>query len=833
MSITGTVAGRYRIVRTIGQGGMGEVYEATDLQLERQVALKSILDDYRLDPTSRSRFVREARALSKLEHPSICRIHDYVETEGNDFLVLELIEGVSLRQKLAGGLGRRELLRYAEQIADALVAAHAEGIVHRDLKPGNVMITREGRAKILDFGLARTAAPTTAPADLPAETIDSTDSAAFDLPIEAELTRTSMDEAPPADLTATSMDAEQTRTSRGSMSPPGSGDPTSVTRIGHIVGTPLYMSPEQARGESLSPASDMFSFGLLLQEMATGRAAYAGYPRDKLHRALIEARTGDVQGIDRHLAQLIQRLTSLAPSRRPTAVYSVARLGWIRQKPKRRLRWAAIAAMGAVAVGAGVKYTLDLRHERSIAQMRRGQAEDLIEFMLGDLREKLEPVGRLDALSDVGDKALEYFETIAPNERTAQDRERLARAQFQIGNVRLSLGDLAGARSAYRQSADSLRDLLILDPQNNRLQKQFGDARFGIGSVHWEEGDVESAEAEFVGYLENANLLMDRDPKDPVHQLELGYALTNMAAIYEAKGEFEGAQESLEQAAQLKRRLVDQYPQSTEHRESLANTLGWLGSVLDGQRGLHRALSVTEEEVALRRELSADGKDADAQRKLSTGLHELGSRLERVGEDERARQAFAEDLTISQRLVQLDPANAVWARGLAVSRLSLAEFQTDRGELASARTLLESGLQDLTPFLGDEEEHRALRSDLRRLKDALARVELLAGNPQRGMRQLTDAALYEAARLKAENLNLQGRLHQALGQMREARGCWREAERTLGPRMFEETGIPGLVIWAETLVLQGKFAEAQPALTQLRESGYGKTSFWRVHSKYE
>ncbi len=146
--------GRLRIVERLGQGGMGEVYIAHDEILRRRVALKSIRADQRLDNEARGRFLREARVLSRLDHPSICRLYELIESEHGLFLSLELIEGQSLKQALAEGLEPSARFFIAERIAEALVAAHARGIVHRDLKPDNVMLTDLGEVKVLDFGLA-------------------------------------------------------------------------------------------------------------------------------------------------------------------------------------------------------------------------------------------------------------------------------------------------------------------------------------------------------------------------------------------------------------------------------------------------------------------------------------------------------------------------------------------------------------------------------------------------------------------------------------------------------------------------------------------------------
>src|SRR5687767_5494424 len=156
MELMGRRFGHIRVTEVVGQGGMGDVYAGYDEKLERKVALKVLNADQRLDDEARERLLREARALSKLEHPNICRIHDYIETGDVDLLVLEYIDGRTLHDALYGDkMPRSEKLRIAAAIAEVMVKAHRAGIVHRDLKPENVMLTKSGEVKVLDFGLAR------------------------------------------------------------------------------------------------------------------------------------------------------------------------------------------------------------------------------------------------------------------------------------------------------------------------------------------------------------------------------------------------------------------------------------------------------------------------------------------------------------------------------------------------------------------------------------------------------------------------------------------------------------------------------------------------------
>ncbi len=231
----GTKLGRYVVVDAIGAGGMGEVYKAKDTRLDRTVAIKVLAEHFAESPERKQRFEREAKAISQLNHPHICTLHDVGEQDGMDFLVMEYIEGETLADKLAkSALTLDEAIEYGIQISDGLDVAHRAGIVHRDLKPGNMMLTRTG-IKILDFGLAKLME-------------EEADIASSDAPTRQKV-----------------LTADQA-----------------------IIGTLQYMAPEQLEGRSADERSDVFAFGALLYEMITGRKAFEGQSQASLIAAILE-----------------------------------------------------------------------------------------------------------------------------------------------------------------------------------------------------------------------------------------------------------------------------------------------------------------------------------------------------------------------------------------------------------------------------------------------------------------------------------------------------------------------------------------------------------------
>jgi eukaryotic-like serine/threonine-protein kinase len=319
----GTQLGPYEIVAPVGAGGMGEVYRARDTRLDRDVAIKILPQHLAETPEARQRFEREARAVSSLNHPHICTLYDIGHQGGTDFLVMEYLEGETLSRRLdKGPLPTSELLRIAIEIADALEKAHRQGVIHRDLKPGNIMLTK-GSAKLLDFGLAKATGLAAAP--------------------------------PSSSLTL-------------SLHNPGSTEP--VTAKGTLVGTFQYMSPEQVEGKEADVRSDIFAFGAVLFEMATGKRAFEGKSQASVIAAILEREPPPISQLQPMSPPALDRVVKICLSKDPDDRFQTAhdlklQLEWIRdagsqagvpapvvahRKHRERIAWGSAALLAILAI---------------------------------------------------------------------------------------------------------------------------------------------------------------------------------------------------------------------------------------------------------------------------------------------------------------------------------------------------------------------------------------------------------------------------------------------------------------------------------------------------
>jgi serine/threonine protein kinase len=323
-NLIGKKVSHYRVLEVLGGGGMGVVYKAEDLKLGRRVALKFLPEELTSDSGARQRFESEARSASALNHPNICTIYGVDEYNGQPFLAMELLQGQTLRELIATGpLGIITLIDLAVQISAGLESAHRLGIIHRDIKPANIFVTSEGQAKILDFGLAKLSIAESAPDS--SSTIDR---------------REKVNSHEPA---------------RETDSLPASSPFLSQTGV--AMGTAGYMSPEQVRGEKLDARTDLFSFGLVLYEMATGERAFSGHTRPQFHQAILSVTPRAAREVNPKLPAKLEQIISKGLEKDREARYQSASemrsdLETLKHEvePRHRARWRVMTTTGVAAL---------------------------------------------------------------------------------------------------------------------------------------------------------------------------------------------------------------------------------------------------------------------------------------------------------------------------------------------------------------------------------------------------------------------------------------------------------------------------------------------------
>jgi len=646
----------------LSRGGMGRIFSARDRRLQRTVAIKE-LRTYR--PELVERFEREARLTARLQHPSIVSIHEAGRwASGEPFYAMKLVPGRPLDVVVAEATtfaGRLALLPHVLAVADALAYAHRERVIHRDLKPQNVMIGEFGETVVIDWGLAK-------------------------------------------DLAAGAAE-------------PTSGSPTSdpmMTTDGDVLGTPAYMPPEQAEGTSVDERADVYSIGAMLYQVLTGVAPYGGTSAIDI---LVQVREGSCvplptrePEVPHDLAAIVDRAMALDPALRyPTAReladdlrkfqsgqlvgahrYSAGQLfrRWLRRH-RAVLAVAMIAVTVLVVVGVAALLRILAEQERSevartLAETKRADAEEIMEFMLDDLVVSLEPLGKLDLLGAIAEKATAYY---ARRPGVEEPRSRII-TRRHLGDVLQAKGDLDGALRAYHDSL-ALGDELLArasgDPRT--LQRERAQAFNRIGEVLGRQGDTAGALAANRSYFEVIESIAAISPGSVLAQRDLLVGHVKIGDDLRAMGNLAGALEHYRTAFEIATQVakVDSDPIRTRSdllvgHERLATTM----SAMDDSRG---ALTEARAGLRLAREL-ATPDDASSQLVVAMLRGSVSDILRNVGDKAAALDEAREGARAIEALVAHDPSNTSWHLELALARRRTAHALLATGEPAAALALL-------------------------------------------------------------------------------------------------------------------------------------------------
>ena len=785
--LVGQRVGHIRVESTLGGGGMGAVYAGFDETLERRVALKAIHPRERGDPESRARFLREARALSRLRHPHICQIHDYVESGGQDFLVLELVDGRGLDVALDEGMASSLKMQVAEQVAGALVAAHQAGVVHRDLKPSNVMLTTDGQVKVLDFGLSRLVG-------------DSASGGAGTAPAGRGATAATSRAAAAEPAAARDWRGETASFAPSASPRPGATGPLAalVTERGLVIGTPEYMSPEQARGETVGPASDVYSLGLLLQRLFTGVSPYeSGLLPEELVRRAAVGETRPVEGADPEIAELVGRMKAVLPGARPSATEVAERLRWIRDRPRRRLRRAAAAAGVLLLALFGAAMAVQawrVAREAERARQEAAAAREVADFLV-DVFEVSDPgEGRGSTVT-----ARELLDEGAKRVRTGLADQPLTRARLMdaMGVVYMNLGLYEEALPLLQESAD------IRAARLPGSDPELATSLHDLATLHHHREAYDLAEPLYRRALAIREVALG--PEDPA----VAMSLNHLAALLRGRGEYIAAVPLYERAIALSEKA-----QGPDHPDVgvMCNNLAAIHR-LRGDYALARPLYERSLRIA-ERSLGPDHPD------VATGLNNLGVLARDTGSLDEALALFERSLALCEKRAGPDHPD------VAVTLLNLGNVQAARGLPDQAGPLLERAVSLYARALGEDSPSLAqARADLARVRLAQRRpreAATLFEQSEAACRRLLaqEPASPRVRGVLAGALIGQGRLQERGGDRRAARESWEGALAARAPLAAAEGAVSVQNARAKALLLLGRVEEARPVVASLQTKGW-------------
>jgi serine/threonine-protein kinase len=792
----------WTLAERLGEGSFGEVWLARHKSGDARV-FKFCFEAAKLRGLKREvtlfRVLRDALG----QRSDIARILDWSFDEAPYFLEVEHTAGGSLadwaeRRGGAVTVPAATRLELAAQVAVALGAAHSVGILHKDVKPENVLVFEgvegEPHVRLADFGIGR--------------------------------------------LTDDSLLMGRAFTIQGM---------TEATVGGSEGGTRIYMAPELLEGKPASIQADLYALGVLLYQLATGdlsRALAPGWERDvedELVAADIAAlvdrepsrRPASALVVAEGLRGLGERRAALEAQRRSAAATQRAREAEERARRRRKMFSVAgtVAALGGVGVGVragrAVRARRDAEKALALAEHRRGQAENLIGFMLGDLPEKLAPQGSLEVLADVSDKAMEYFADLAVEDVTSDTLAQRAEALRQIGDVRLQQHDLEAAQVAFEQSLVQMEQLVRQEPDRGELRAGLADTHFWLGYVLWQRGDVEAALAAYEEHRRAYEALVEEDPGQEDWTLELAYGHMNVGDARLALGRLDEAREHHERALNLVEELANTHPERTDLRFETAEGHLRVGRIKVQLGDVEGALLHFGADLRILRGLLAENSLNTAwQRSLAVTYGHVGSAREGRAEPRQALNSFLRAEAIFADLSALDVTNAEWRVNLLANRSNVARVLASLGRTDEALQRLEDNRILARDAVNEDPSSSVLKRALVTAHRGLAEVRL-----QRGERDqaLEDAfAAVEIARRLAEvqnsaqhrlwlsnALSVLAAVHAARGEENAARDAREQAVSSIEETVRESFDPKILQRQIEALVDLERLDEARAVVERL------------------
>lgn len=778
---------RYEVGACLGEGGMGRVMLAQDHQLGRQVAMKFL---HQTEPGIARLLLREARLQARVQHEHVLEIYDSGLLADGPFIAMRYVAGGTLAD-FGAKLSLDRKVRLLVQTAEGLHAAHRIGLLHRDVKPSNVLVEEsiDGDlcARVTDFGLAT--------------------------------------------------DESQSFQERNQ------------------GGTPQYVAPETLLKEisATDRRSDIYSLGATMYRFLTGAAPLEGAHTMAILRSAI---AGSVQPPRKHAPQLpaeIEAIILHCMERSPDDRYSSARA--VAEDLQRYMNGEVVEAYSAglayrltrfvlrnrmlmavagaalltlvVAMVMVAVFALRTDQARQQAEVRKKQAEGLIGFMVGDLREKLEPLGRLEILEEVGDRAMVYFDQVEQSELSPEERSRYALTFRQIGQVRRLEGDLVGAAAAFRSSLELTQSLAKAAPSDSRLQVELCAALFWVGQALYDQGDFEPALPYMQRYLKIAETWARRFPEDETWRLELTQATSNVGSVLERMGDVASALSAYRRRLAFAQDLVQASPDNTALQLERALAHNTLGFALESVGELTEALAHYEQDLAIKQALvDSDPSHQLWRQRLATSVFYLANLHRQSGRLTEAESQFRAQLEISKTLAKMDQRNGEWQRNEAVAKRGLAQVLAWQGSPEAALDLLRSAdrtFQALTDSQPEQTEWRLqlarTRGELGRVLEGMGKLEA-AEQAARSTLDVLESLDSSATEQQVEAMLLQGTVEQALGGTVEARRSWLRALEQIEPKAPGPTKTQQLALWTRCLLLLGRHQAAEEPLAWLDRAGY-------------